>query len=368
MDQPAFIPGRELSRLFYEEAVKPILDETFPDLRYSAALLGTGSEVLGFDDKMSTDHHWGPRLQLFLDEEDLGIYGPILRPTLAHQLPTSFHGFPTNFSPPDLNDNGTQLMVAIDEGPVNHRVETTTLDTFCQDYLGIGLEDYLNPADWLTIPGQKLRSIASGAIYRDDNGQLGRLQQRLAYYPRDIWLAMLAAGWTRVGQEEHFMGRAGHVGDEVGSRLIVGRLVRDLMNLCFLMERQYAPYIKWFGSAFTSLDCATKLSPIFEAALSSDHWQARERHLVAAYEELARMHNALGITEPLLEQATPFFGRPFLVIHAERFAAAIKEQIAHPEVARIVSDSDIGAVEQFSDSTDVLSNATICRRMQVVYN
>jgi hypothetical protein len=46
---PEFIKGLGLSRLFYEEAVRPLLEESFPGLRYAAALLGTGSEVLGFE-------------------------------------------------------------------------------------------------------------------------------------------------------------------------------------------------------------------------------------------------------------------------------------------------------------------------------
>lgn len=44
---PTFIPGLRLSQLFYQEAVKPILDEHFPNLQYSAALIGFGAEVLG---------------------------------------------------------------------------------------------------------------------------------------------------------------------------------------------------------------------------------------------------------------------------------------------------------------------------------
>ena len=48
-----FIPGLELARRFYWEAVRPILDADFPGLRHSAALIGAGSEVLGFDTPMS---------------------------------------------------------------------------------------------------------------------------------------------------------------------------------------------------------------------------------------------------------------------------------------------------------------------------
>jgi hypothetical protein len=68
---PQFIPGAELCRLFFAEAVKPVIDDAFPRLRYAAALLGSGSEVLGFDTAMSTDHDWGPRVDLFLEPDDV---------------------------------------------------------------------------------------------------------------------------------------------------------------------------------------------------------------------------------------------------------------------------------------------------------
>lgn len=43
-----FIPGLTLCGDFYREAVRPILDDAFPGLPHSAALIGSGSEVLGF--------------------------------------------------------------------------------------------------------------------------------------------------------------------------------------------------------------------------------------------------------------------------------------------------------------------------------
>ena len=61
-----FVPGVELSRRYFHDVVEPVLAREFPDLRYSAALIGYGSEVLGFDTPMSTDHNWGPRVLLFL--------------------------------------------------------------------------------------------------------------------------------------------------------------------------------------------------------------------------------------------------------------------------------------------------------------
>ena len=69
-DGPQFVPGLELSRLFYQEEVAPILSKHFAHIKYSAALLGPGSEVLGYDTEISRDHHWGPRALIFLTESD----------------------------------------------------------------------------------------------------------------------------------------------------------------------------------------------------------------------------------------------------------------------------------------------------------
>jgi hypothetical protein len=53
--------GLELCRRFYFEVVRPMVD-----VPHSAALLGRGSEVLGFDDEMSTDHNCEARALVFV--------------------------------------------------------------------------------------------------------------------------------------------------------------------------------------------------------------------------------------------------------------------------------------------------------------
>ena len=56
------------------------------------------------------------------------------------------------------------------------------------------------------------------------------------------------------------------------------------MSLGFLMERQYAPYPKWFGTAFRQLSCAGGLSPVLWRAHQAAAWPARETALGEAYE------------------------------------------------------------------------------------
>lgn len=362
-----FIPGLELSRLFYLEAVKPILDADFPDLSYSAALTGHGSEILGFDTEMSADHDWGARLMIFLEEKDIAAHRDAIHDTLSRRLPYEFRGYPTNFSPPNPEDHNTRLLEKIESGLINHRVIILTIRRFFLDYLNFDLRQPLEPADWLTFPEQKLRTITAGAIYHDEIG-LRETLRKFEYYPRDIWLYLLAAGWNRISQDEHLMGRAGSVGDEIGAGIIAARLVRDLMRLCFLMEKQYAPYPKWFGRGFSGLHCAADLSPVLLKVLSAENWQEREKYLVAAYEYVAEMHNRLKITEPLCARAGDFFGRPFQVIHLHgKFADEICKLITDPAIKRLAEKPLIGSIDQISDNTDILSDPRWRENLRKLY-
>ncbi len=360
---PDFIPGLKLSELFYHEAVSPILASNFPAVRYSAALLGSGSEVLGFDTPQSTDHHWGPGLQIFLSEDDYAAYAARMAGVLSQQLPYRFRGHSTNFGPPD--EFGVRLPTDIESGPVSHRVEIKTIQSFFESYLGFNPYDEMQVLDWLTIPEQRLLTVTVGQVYHDGLGKLDQVRQKFAYYPRDVWLYLLAAQWTWIAEEEAFIGRTGDVGDELGSQIIAARLVRALMKLCFLMEKQYAPYSKWFGTAFARLPCAQRFAPIFQNVLQVQSWRERERHLSTAYALAAEMHNALGITQPLDTKVSPFHNRPYQVIHAQRFADEIREAISDQEVRKI--KISIGSIDQFIDCTDIMSNPQLYRKLRIMF-
>jgi hypothetical protein len=357
-----FIPGIQLCGQFYAQIVRSLLETHFPALAYSAALLGDGSETLGYDTPMSADHHWGPRVMLFVREDDLYL-APAIHAMLAEHLPYTFKGYSTHFSEPNLDDNGTQLLQTIDSGPVNHRITVQTPLSLLSDHLGLDPAETLSPADWLSIPEQRLLTLTAGAVYHDGIG-LEDLRQRFSYYPRDLWLYLLAAGWARIGQEEHLMGRAGLVGDEVGSALIGARLVRDIMHLCFLMERRYAPYPKWFGTAFKQLESGPALYPTLQKALAARTWQTRQKYLIPAYEFIARKHNTLSLTNPLPETTTQFFGRPFQVIALHGFSDALLSEISDPQIATFPL---IGGVDQWSDNTDLLEARDLHPKISRIY-
>ena len=365
MSAASFIPGLKLCEQFYQEAVRPIMIGHFPGLKHAAARIDHGSEVLGFDDELSTDHDWGPRVMLFVREEDQPYSGQIIQ-ILAQELPFEFRGYPTHWTDPDEDDNGTQALEPIQAGPVNHRVTVKTARSFILEHLGFDVEQDLEPADWLSFSEQRLLTLTCGTVYQDEIG-LEEQRSRFAYYPRDVWLYLLAAGWARIGEDEHLMGRAGMVGDEVGSAIIGARLVRDVMRLWFLMEKTYAPYPKWFGTAFKRLPGAQELWPVLQGALHAVDWQRRQGFLVKAYEQLAIRHNSLKLTRPFPEQTISFFGRPFQVISLHGFTRALLEQIEDPEVKRIAAESPMGSLDLLSDNTNLVSNPRWRPRIRRLY-
>jgi hypothetical protein len=362
---PEFIPGRELSRRFYWEVVRPLLDRHYPNLPHAAALLGPGSEVLGFDTPMSMDHDWYPNVLIFLRDQDADLKEP-LKEMFRQHLPHSFLGFGVDSAPSELEEN-TRVMVNAAEGPVAHNVFPVTVRSFARLWLDWDIDQPLDAIDWLTIPSQTLRTMTAGAVHHDGVGELTEFRQQLSWYPYDVWLYLLASGWSRIAEEEHLMPRAGYAGDELGSALMGSRLVRDVMSLCFLMEKQYAPYPKWFGTAFRQLNCAQDLAPILWRAQQSGSWQEREAALGEANLYLARWHNRLGITSPLPEELSSFFGRPFQVIWGGKFAEAICARMTDPEVKRLAEKALIGSIDQFSDNTNLRSNIVWRKNLRRLY-
>jgi hypothetical protein len=149
------------------------------------------------------------------------------------------------------------------------------------------------------------------------------------------------------------VGRAGEVGDELGSAVVAARLVRDLLRLALLLHRRYPPYSKWLGSAFAALPVADALGPVLRAALAATGWRAREQHLAAAYEALATAQNDTGLAAAVDPSTRPFHDRPFRVLMADRFVDALLTTVTDSAIAALPR---VGAIDQHADSTDLLTD------------
>ncbi|WP_446220373.1 DUF4037 domain-containing protein [Micromonospora sp. IBHARD004] len=348
-----FVPGLALARRFHDEVVAPLLARRRPGLRYAAGLLDGGSELLGLDTARSTDHDWGPRTQLFVAGPD--EVGPV-RAVLDAELPAEFLGWPARFAGgPDVR------LGVVDADGDRHGVSVDELGGWLRGRLGFDPRTGVGVADWLATPTQRLAELTGGAVFHDGlDGALTAARGRLAWYPDDVWRHVLAAAWTRIGQTEHLAGRCAEVGDELGSRVVTAGLARDLMRLGLLLHCRWPPYAKWLGTVFARLPAADPVVDALSRALGPDGWSERQAGLVGALETVAGWTNDLGLAAPVDPAARQFHGRPFLVLDAGRFAAALRAAIGDPALrARL----PVGAVDQYVDNVDVLTDPQRVRRI-----
>ena len=77
------------------------------------------------------------------------------------------------------------------------------------------------------------------------------------------------------------------------------------------------------------------------------------------------MHNRLGITRPMPDKVSDYNGRGYLVIHADEFMAAIRDTIRSTDIFKL--KHHVGSVNQFVESTDLLSKVELCRTLKALY-
>ena len=180
-----FVPGVRLAGEFFAEVVRPLLEAEFPGLGYAAALIGAGSEVLGFDSERSTDHDWGPRLLVFLEDEEAERLGVAVDEMLGRRLPEVFGGYPVAFGV--TRDPGSGM---------RHRVEVFGLGGWLAWQLGFDPRGGVTVPDWLAAPWQRLAEVTGGAVFHDGTGGLTRARAALSWYPRDVWRYVLSCQWA----------------------------------------------------------------------------------------------------------------------------------------------------------------------------
>jgi hypothetical protein len=143
--------------------------------------------------------------------------------------------------------------------------------------------------------------------------------------------------------------------------VIAARLVRDLMRLILLQHRIYPPYNKWLGSAVARVASAGDILPALGNAIAAPTWRQRETALCEGYAWTAAVHNELNLTPALDPAARQFHDRPFRVLGADRFAAALRATIADRELREIPL---IGAIDQWVDNTTAIGQLDRLRRAQ----
>ncbi|MDR2569045.1 MAG: GNAT family N-acetyltransferase [Oscillospiraceae bacterium] len=359
----ANVKGLELCEGFFFEIAKPLLDMYFNDLSYSAGLIGWGSDVLGYDDEISTDHMWGPRFYLFLDDNDVSKKQEIID-VLCRHLPYKYKGHSVNFSAPDQNDNGVRHQELITEGKVSPFVSIYTLHEYLSEYLGTSDLENLTGLDWLSFSEHRLLGLTSGKIFVDGLNIKNTLD-KLRFYPKDVCLYLIASNWSLIAEEQAFVRRCFDVGDNVGSIMVCARIADRLMRLAFLYCGKYAPYSKWFGTAFSQLSICDDFKHALSSAVTAADIYEREHHIVNAQKMLADMHNQSGLTDPVNVSIELYFDRKIKVIFADKIANAVMKRLSGTVFENYPL---IGTLSGVPNYTSIFDNPSRRTNIKALYN
>lgn len=331
MPERRFLAGLDLAGSFYEDVVRPRLAA----IEHSAALIGPGSDVLGYDDLRSTDHFWGPRLQIFVGDSDLRAAGEALQ-----DLPDEHMGWPTR--------------IGSDKQPFRRYVDVYTVPQ-------CGVRD-----TWGSTPATASQP-STGSPCRSS------LSSRR---PLDGSSTMAWAAWRRCAPRSpgtptmcgfgssHAIGRV-----SVRNRPLSAAPPRSATTSAPASSRPVSFAISC-GSASsrsgptrrTASGSAGRLPGWRRRRPQDRHWpppSGRTRTRLAkprwwrSYEYIGRRQNVLGVSRSEDARVSPFHSRPYLVSAADRFAAACVDAIDDVWLRTLPL---VGGIDQWVDSTDVLSH------------
>ncbi|MBM3636363.1 MAG: DUF4037 domain-containing protein [Alphaproteobacteria bacterium] len=227
------------SRAFWAEVVRPLLQSHFPEdmQQMAVGFFGYGSEVLRLDDKYSTDHHFGLRVNILLPEALKNARGPAIEEGLKVYLPQQWRGR-------ELRESYTSTK----------GVEFASLEQHLRSTIGLDRppESFI---EWLKIPEEDITHIVAGEVWYDPSGRFTSIRETLsAYYPEPVRLRRLAH-WCRYfsGMGVYALNRALLRNNLLYASTTFARSLRWGVQIAFLLDRRYYPYDKWMTDIFHSL-------------------------------------------------------------------------------------------------------------------
>ncbi|MCR5294098.1 MAG: DUF4037 domain-containing protein [Lachnospiraceae bacterium] len=266
--------GLELSRAYFEEFGLPMLKEQFPELLpyLAAGRIGSGSECLGFDDEISTDHDFEPGFLLFLPGEKLIDRRAAFRLERAYsKLPKEYRGYKRS------------LMAPV--GGARWGVVRT--EEYLQEKLG-RTDTNLSAFDWLSLPSQSLLELTDGSLFLDNLGTATRIREELSFYPPDIRLKKLAGHLLLAAQAGQYnYARCLSHGEEAAAQLAVFEFVRHAASAIFLLNEAYEPYYKWTFRALRQLPKLSIEAELMEYLLTTDNGEKMREEKTNVIEGIA---------------------------------------------------------------------------------
>jgi hypothetical protein len=252
-----------VSRDFFLQVVKPILEREFPEETAQTAfgVFGYGSEALYMDDEISRDHHWGLRIDALMPDDMFHSRREDIMRVVGANLPPSFQGY------------------SLREGLIPGKgLALDSLSAFLVRTIGIDHAPQTH-LEWLSVPEEDIVHVINGEVWHDPTGRYSEIRQALMnYYPEPVRRRRIAH-WCRFfsGMGTYALKRAILRGNELYATTTFAKAIRWGVQLAFMLDRRYFPYDKWLLAYFERLPrLAEPLRPlVYEAVRLSTPWERK---------------------------------------------------------------------------------------------
>lgn len=228
-------------RTFYMEAGAAMIRDKFPEYeqRIAVGMVGEGSDCFGYDDGISADHDYGIGFCMWLLPEDYQKIGAALQ--------KEYEKLVLEYKKQNHEDDSLDLFLGQRRGVFE-------IDHFYEMLLGIRMPQEKENA-WQQLPEERLATAVNGEVFRDDSGYFTSVRSRLlGYYSDEVWKQRLAVklhDFSQYAQSNYarMMARK----DYVTAKICIAEGMKAAMELCYLLNRTYAPYYKWMREGLKEL-------------------------------------------------------------------------------------------------------------------
>lgn len=241
--------GLELSEKYFEAFGRAVIERNFQNLKkhIACAMVGEGSECLGFDDDISADHDFGPGFCIFVDDSVDEKDFERLRKAYDN-LPKTYRGY-------------TRLETA--QG--KNRVGVIRFTDYIKkvtgfDHMPKGIEE------WQYTVDENLAIGVNGKVFLDEGNILSDFRKRILheqpYYVYFRKLGMQLELMAKHGQ--YSFPRAVQRGDMGAAFIAKAEFLRSAMRAAHILNHKYAPYSKWLRKSMEGIEEFKELLPVFD--------------------------------------------------------------------------------------------------------
>ncbi len=296
--------GLELSRGYYSDICRPAVEEHFKEHidKMAFGLVGDGSECYGFDDEISRDHDFGPRVMAWLSTSDYELFGAELHKFII-ALPKSYKGY----EGVNISEYG------------QGREGAFSIPDFFKKFTGLDHPPE-TLIEWMRIPEVNLSIATNGEVFSDASGAFtGYREYLLAGYPEDVKLKMIAARCMKAAQSGQYnFPRCIKRKEYTAAQIALSEFINTVCSLVYLLNNKFKPFYKWMHRGLNDLSLLGKdISPLLnDISLSNDHIKS-----VDIIEQISGM-----VINVIRDEGLSDSNSDFLLDHAPLIQQKIKDE------------------------------------------